>query len=195
MTRRVAMGIDASLTGTGLVAVPDDWALDWRKVARLTLGLEVPKTASEVQRVQRLDYICTNMMAFAEEHGVTDVFMEQYAFSAKTAYSHALGELGGNLKRDVVMGLGLPLTIVSPATARTLMGKFSIPRAKKGEPKVRRKKGDPKPLSIKQQVQVVLKRAGLPVQWSPDETDAWVTANWGLSGIDGADALILREAA
>jgi len=134
-------------------------------------------------------------MDFATEHEVTDVFMEQYAFSAKTAHSHALGELGGNIKRDVVIGLGLDIHVVSPSTARALLGKFSIPRAKKGEPKVRRKKGEPKPLGIKEQVHVVLKRAGLPVQWDGDETDAWVIANYGLSGIEGADALILREVA
>jgi len=195
MTRRVAMGIDASLSGTGLVAVPSDWGLDWSKVARLTLGLGVAKGAPETDRVRRLDYICTRMVEFAEEHEVTDVFMEQYAFSAKTAYCHALGELGGNLKRDVVMGLGLPLTMVAPATARTLLGKFSTPRAKKGEPKTRRKKGDPKPLSIKDQVHVVLRRAGLPMVWDRDEADALVVANWGLSGIEGAHALIIREAA
>lgn len=191
----MAMGIDASLTGTGLVAVPFDWGLDWSKVARLKLGLGLSKGATETERVRRLDFICKRMVEFAEEHDVTDVFMEQYALTAQSERTRAfaLGELGGNLKRDVVMGLGLPLTVVSPATARTLLGKFSMPRRKKGAPKPPR--GTPKPLSIKEQVQVVLKRAGLPVQWDGDETDAWVVANWGLSGIQGADALILREAA
>lgn len=193
MTNRVVMGIDASLTGTGLVAVPWQWGLDWSKVARVKLGLQVPKSASEADRIRRLDFICTRMMEFAQEHEVTDVFMEQYAFSAKTAYSHALGEIGGNLKRDVVIGLGLPLTVVAPATARTLLGKFSAPRRKKGEPKVRRAKGEPKPLGIKDQVHVALRRAGLPVTWEGDEADAWVVANYGLSGIEGGDALILRE--
>jgi hypothetical protein len=181
----VAMGIDASLTGTGLVAVPFDWGLDWSKVARLKLGLGLAKGASEVERVRRLDFICTRMVEFAEEHDVSVVFMEQYAFSATKSPQHSLGELGGNLKRDVVMGLGLPLTVVPPATARTLLGTFSS----------RAKKGGPKPQKVKEQVQAVLRRAGLPVGWDGDETDAWVVANWGLSGIAGADALILREAA
>jgi len=39
MTKRVVMGIDASLTGTGLVAVPSDWGLDWGKASRIKLGL------------------------------------------------------------------------------------------------------------------------------------------------------------
>jgi len=182
---RVAMGIDASLTGTGLVAVPADWGLDWSKVARVKLGLGLKKGASETDRVQRLDFICTRMMEFAQEHEVTDVFMEQYAFSARMSNSHSLGEIGGNLKRDVVMGLGLPLTVVPPATARTLLGTFSA----------QRKKGAPKPAPVKDQVQAVLRTAGLPVGWDGDEMDAWVVANWGLSGIEGADALILRGAA
>lgn len=191
---RVVMGIDASLTGTGLVAVPSNWGLDWSKIVRLTLGLEVTKGAPESERIRRLDYICTRTVEFAEEHSVTDVFMEGYALN-KNAQAHFLGELGGNIKRDVIIGLGLPLTVVPPATARTLLGKFSTPRRKKGEPKVSRAKGEPKPLKIKEQVQVELRRAGLPITWTPDETDAWVVANWGLSGIEGADALILREAA
>lgn len=194
MTKRVVMGIDASLTGTGLVAVPSDWKLDWGRVARLKLGLQVSGAARESERVRRLEFICTRMMEFATENDVTDVFIEQYAFSQSQSRSHALGELGGNLKRDVVIGLGLEITVVSPNTARALLGKFSTPRRKKGEPKVRRKKGEPKPLGIKEQVHVALKRAGLPVTWDGDETDAWVVANYGLSGIEGADALILREA-
>lgn len=183
------MGIDASLTGTGLVAVPSNWGLDWSKVVRAKLGLEVPMKAKEADRIRRLEYICKRVMEFAEEHGVTDVFMESYAFSKKLSRAHALGELGGNLKRDIVIGLGLPLTIVTPNTARALLGKFSAV-LKKGAPK-----GTPKPPPVKDQVHMVLKRAGLPLNWDGDETDAWVQANWGLSGMDGADALILREAA
>ena len=184
---RVAMGIDASLTGTGLVAVPADWGLDWSKVARAKLGLEVPMKASEADRIRRLEYICKLTLEFAELHHATDVFLEQYAFSAKLSRAHAIGELGGNLKRDIVIGLGLPLTVVSPASARALFGKFSAV-LKKGSPK-----GTPKPAPVKDQVHAVLKRAGLPLNWDGDETDAWVVANWGLSGIKGADAMILRE--
>jgi hypothetical protein len=183
------MGIDASLTGTGLVAVPCNWGLDWSKVARAKLGLEVPMKAKETERIARLEYICKLAMEFAEKHEVTEVFMESYAFAAKLSRAHALGELGGNLKRDVVIGLGLPLTVVTPGTARALLGKFSAV-VKKGTPK-----GTPKPAPVKDQVHTVLKRAGLPVNWDGDETDAWVVANWGLSGIEGADALIIRGAA
>lgn len=181
---RVALGIDASLSGTGLVAVPFDWGLDWARVARAKVGLALGKGAAERERVLRLDYICRRMMEFAEDHGATEVFMEQYAFSSRTAHSHALGELGGNLKRDVIVGLGLPLTVVSPASARSLLGTFSG----------RGKKGEPKPPPVKDQVHAVLRAAGLPRSWDGDEADAWVVVNWGLSGIPGADALILRGA-
>lgn len=187
MSERVAMGIDASLTGTGLVAVPFNWGLDWSKVARCKLGLQLSKGSSELERMKRIDFICTGMMKFAEVNGVTDVFMEGYAFAAPQR-AHGLGEIGGNLKRDVLIGMGLPLTVVPVATARTVLGKFS-----KGVPKLRRQKGDPKPLTIKDQVHVVLRRVGLPLLWDGDETDAWVVANYGLSGIEGADAIILRE--
>jgi len=184
MTVRMAMGIDASLTGTGLVAIPFDWHLDWNRVQRAKFGLSVPKGASESERIRRLDYICTRVLEFASDHAVTDVFMEGYAFSAKLSRAHALGELGGNLKRDVVVGLGLPLTVIAPNTARAVLGKF-VTRAAKGAPK---------PPPVKDQVQAVLRTVGLPIEWDGDETDAWVVANYGLSGIDGADALLLRGA-
>jgi hypothetical protein len=182
---RVAMGIDSSLAGTGLVAVPFKWGLDWSRVARATFGLGLSKGAKEADRVRRIDFICTRMMEFAQEHEVTDVFIEQYAFSKKLSPAHALGEIGGNLKRDVVIGLGLPLTVVVTNTARALLGTFSA----------RARKGAPKPPPMKDQVHAVLRRAGLPSSWGPDEIDAWVAVNWGLSGIEGADALIIREAA
>jgi hypothetical protein len=186
VTGRVAMGIDASLTGTGLVAVPCDWKLDWSKVARMKLGVSLSNSASEEDHVRRIDTICTRAMEFAREHAVTDVFLEEYAFNmADRSRAHALGELGGNLKRDIILDLGLPLTVVVASTARALLGKFSA----------HRRKGAPKPLKVKDQVAMVLARAGLPLDWDADETDAWVVANWGLSGIDGADAIILREAA
>jgi hypothetical protein len=182
---RVAMGIDASLAGTGLVAVPFDWGLEWSRISRATFGLGLSRGASEADRVRRLDSICTRMMEFAQEHAVTDVFIEQYAFSQKLSHAHALGEIGGNLKRDVVIGLGLPVSVVVTNTARALLGTFSA----------RGKKGEPKPPPLKDQVHAVLRRAGLPANWGPDEIDAWVAVNYGLSGIVGADALILREAA
>lgn len=185
MSARVALGIDASLTGTGLVAVPFDWGLDWSRIERAKLGLGLSKGASETERVRRLDYICSQLMEFAGEHQVTNVWLEQYAFSARTAHSHALGELGGLVKHTVIIGLGLPLTVVAPASARALLGSFSA----------RGKKGAPKPLPVKDQVHAVLRRAGLPASWAGDEIDAWVAANWGLSGIEGADALIMREVA
>lgn len=178
------MGIDSSLSGTGLVAVPFGWKLDWSKVARQKLGLGLSKNASEVDRMRRIDSICKGLMEFAEEHQVTDVWMEQYAFSAKLSQAHALGEIGGNIKRDVVLGLGLPLTIVVSNTARALLGKFSA----------RGRKGEPKPPPLKDQVHAVLRKAGLPANWDGDETDAWVVLNYGFSGIEGADALIIREA-
>lgn len=182
---RVVMGIDASLTSTGLVALATDWGLDWSRVARARLGIGLSRSASELDRIRRFDAIAAAAFAFAREHGVTDVFMEQYAFSARTSQSHALGELGGVIKRDIAIEARLPLTVVPPATARALLGRFSARGTKAG----------PKPLPVKDQVHAVLYRAGMPHDWSADEVDAWVVANWGLSGIAGADALIVPEAA
>lgn len=172
----VALGIDLSLRGTGLVAVPFDWNLDWSRIARATYGVKLAAKASEKERATRIDFIARNLVEFGRKFGVTVAFVEQYAFTARGSHAHSLGELGGVLKRAVQFDLGIPLRDpIAPASARTLLGR--IPRK-----------------DAKDETHIRLTQAGAPTNWTPDELDAFMIANYGLSAINGATALILEEA-
>ncbi len=177
----IALGIDASLSATGLVAVPYDWGLDWSRVRRATFGRKLSKTASIRETVDRIDDITEFVRAFIAEHRPTVAFLESYAFNV-SQNAHSLGELGFALKRLVVKECGLELRLVAATSARALLGKMQ-----------RQKKGGPKVASAKDQAHTILTNAGAPLEWTRDELDAFLLANFGLSSIDGADALILRE--
>ncbi len=171
---RVALGIDLSLSATGLVAVPFDWGGDWSRVARATYGKPLKQHASQAQVVERLNFIARNMGAFAEKFHCTDAIMEQYAFSSQSSRAHALGELGGALKREcIARGLDLHAP-VPPASARAVLGK--MPR-----------KGS------KDAAHVILhNECGCPVEWTPDECDAFIATNYKLTELGGF-AYILRD--
>jgi hypothetical protein len=168
----VALGIDASLRAAGLVAIPFDWGCDWSRVARATVGEALPQHASVIQQVRRVVDIVHEVRSFARRHNVTHVWMEDYAFDGSQR-AHSLGELGGAVKAAVVVDLALPLVTVTASAARKLLG--TMPRAK-----------------AKDHAHTLLTRAGAPLEWTRDELDAFLAANWGLSGIKGADALILE---
>jgi len=177
MTERiVGLGVDGSLTATGLVALPSDWRGDWSKVARMTIGQDLDNAATVEEKVRRIDLICTAMMGFAEDHECTHAWITGYAFNKQRSRVYSLGELGGNLRRDIVLGLHLPLVEVNDSSTRTLIGKFSGKDQKK-------------------QAHKILREAGLPRNWTEDEIDAWLAVNWKFSAMPGADAIILREAA
>lgn len=67
MTAAVVLRVDLSLCGTGLVALPVDWALDWSRVAFETIGHPLRRDASEVDRIGRLVRLSAEVVRFAEE--------------------------------------------------------------------------------------------------------------------------------
>lgn len=166
------LGLDLSLTSTGMVAVPVDWRQDWSRVAASVAGRRASNSDPEDKRIERLELIRNAVMTFAHGYGCTHVFLEDYAYTAQHSRAHALGELGGAVK-VALRHMGLELQVVSPASARTLLGK---------QPKRDRKAW----------AQTQLFGAGAPRDWPGDVADAFIVANWGLSELGGA-AVILRE--
>jgi hypothetical protein len=49
----VVLGLDLSLTGAGMAAVPVDWNGDWTRIAHATVGHPLRRDASEADRVGR----------------------------------------------------------------------------------------------------------------------------------------------
>lgn len=161
----IILGLDLSLRGLGMVAVPAFWRGDWARIARRTVGHPLPKDATEADRIGRLVRLSGEVVAFGRAQGCTHAVVEQYAFTSRNAHSHALGELGGAVKVAIVAKM--PVETVPPASARKLLlGK--LPRR-----------------DVKAAVRAHLTAIGMPASWTDDEADAWVAANWVLAGIGG----------
>jgi preprotein translocase subunit SecA len=97
MSRRVFVGVDLSLTGCGLVAVPDLWDLEWSRVRSLTVGEPLAADAPAMQRIERLRSLSHVAVTFGRRHGATDVWFEAYPIGAGKMLPalHLLAELGG----------------------------------------------------------------------------------------------------
>lgn len=163
------LGLDLSTRAAGAIAVPPDWDGDWSLVHHKTVGLPLPRGASEYDRINRCRIIAASLRDFATKHGVTTAWFESYAFSQRTA-AHSLGELGGivrlsMIKRDIQIGVS------NMGAARKLLCGH-IPRG----------------TNPKKVVQATLDAAGAPTEVlaSGDLCDAYVCANWGLSETVGS---------
>jgi len=169
----VIVGLDISLRATGFAALPADWAGDFSKVTVGHAGAPLPRDASAKARVDRIGHIVDAVGIFCETVKADRVYIEEYAFTARTSQAHALGELGGAIKL-ALRRLGWVAEPVAAARARTLLGKAPRKNAK----------GWACGLMVEM---------GAPREWTLDELDAVVIANWGASEANGAP-IIVREA-
>lgn len=173
----MVLGLDLSLRGAGLVAVPTDWDGRWERVRRATVGHALKRDASEADRIGRLVRLSAEVVSFAERHACTHAVVEQYAFSSRHAQSHSLGELGGVVKVLLTERCRIPVEVVPPASARKLvLGK--LPRK-----------------DVKIATRAALTRMGMPTDWTADEADALVVANWKLSELGGYALIVGEECA
>jgi Holliday junction resolvasome RuvABC endonuclease subunit len=157
--------LDLSLTGAAACAIRPGWKGDWSQLATKRVGYPLAKNPRPRETVDRLDTIARELVDFAELHGVTDAFVEGYAFSMVNSRSHALGEVGGAVKLDFRRRLDLVLHTVAPNTARKLLcGKVPAKKTSGVEPK--------------RYVQRWLIDLGADFA-TDDEGDAFVIANYG----------------
>lgn len=168
---KTILGLDLSLRGLGMVAVPSEWGGDWSRIARKTAGIPLTKDAPESERVRRLLLLANEVIGFAGTHGAGIAFVEQYAFTSMLGHAHALGELGGVVKVYLQEVCKVPLEMVAPASARKLIA-GKLPRK-----------------DVKDYVRGELTRMGMPAAWTKDEGDAFVVANFGASA-SGSYALV-----
>lgn len=153
----MVMGIDASLSGCGLVAVPLDWNGDWSRVAHRTIGHSLPSGASDRARIERLARLASGAVAFAQEHGCTSGAIESYPFG-KVSAAHALGEASGCIK-VALLTAGLEVRVAPISSARkALLG--HLPR-----------------VGAKLAVRDFLVAQGAPFR-TTDESDAFAAAHW-----------------
>lgn len=170
----VVLGLDLSLRGAGMVAVPAFWGGDWNRVARHTFGEALARDAADALRVGRLTRIAAMIVEFARRHGTTDAIVEGYSFASQSSQAHSLGELGGVVRHQLVEKLGIvPASVPVHSARKLLLGK--LPRK-----------------DAKIATRAYLTKCGMPASWSMDEGDAFVVANYLLSEL-GAYALVAAE--
>lgn len=160
----VVLGVDLSLTGLGLVAVPVNWDLRWDRVQRQTLGLALPKGASQREYVERRRALCDDVARWASRRSVTHVWVEGYPMGGRLFNIDKLAELGGVLK-DRMHELGLYLEPVPEVTARKLLLGKLPPRDRKAV------------------VVETLRQLGAGFD-DADQADAFTVANYGLSELN-----------
>lgn len=158
------IGLDLSLRAAAACWIPRGWKGDTTKLKVGTWGEELTKGASLEDKIKRMIYIADSIVTWAEERtGVKAMFVEDYAFQIRSASAAPLHELGGIVKRECYVRLGLALTPVNISSGRkTLLQKLPGKGAKEfTERNVRRLKGE-------------------ALYWNNDEVDAFVVANHGV---------------
>ena len=118
------MGLDLSLTGTGIVVIDDTPSV----VFADTCGFKLKRTATVRAKIERMNSIAVKVIKAAREYSVTVIGIEGFAYAAKGAQND-LGELHGVVKSQILLGLNLVPVIVAPTSARkTVLGKGNFPK-------------------------------------------------------------------
>jgi hypothetical protein len=178
MSIPIILGIDLSVTGLGLVAVPGDWDLDWRRIRRTTLGIKLSRGASAADHIRRRSALARDVVAWATHVRATHVWIEGYPASGRVFNLAMVAEIGGVARDHLATRLGLYAETAPQSTARKLfLGK--LPR-------------EDKKAHVVQAIQALASPS-----WTPDECDAFVAANFGLSelGFPCAAGVLLPRAA
>lgn len=178
------IGIDLSLTCTGLVIAPLDWGGDWGKVsARELHAAPLPKIAKGDQRLLlerdrmlriadlavRIGEACWAASGMVQGSPQCEVWIEQRAYSkGDNANGESTGDLHAILKFQLLR-CGIPFFVVPSSEARkTLLGKVPC----KGK-------------DAKNAVQATFRTSGCPVAWGQDVTDAMCVLNHAMSHREG----------
>lgn len=162
------VGLDLSLTGTAACALPLGWDHDMYRARTMKSGYMLPNDSSPEDQVKRLITIVDDVVDFCDRRRAKHVYIENYAFSQKQSRAHALGELGGTVKKEVYQKLGLVVIPVVASRARKILLQH-LPRA------------DSKKFTIKN----VKRLEGPSWGWTEDECDSFVVCNAGLMFVGG----------
>jgi len=179
---RTVIGIDLSLTGLGLVAVPDDCAwgpdFDWSCVLHRTLTTD--KGAPLVDRMGALGAdVATWVRWVGKKRGGELVCVhEGYPVGGRVYNLDKLAELGGTVKHMLRSYLGLLVAQAPQSAARKLLLGKLPQRGRKA--------------AVIEVVRAMLPNGG--AGWTDDECDAFVAANWMLGEL-GCRVLTIGVAA
>lgn len=164
---RAVLGLDLSVRRSGIVVVPEGWRLgSWEDLRVATAGEDLEQFATPMERARRRRGIAEEVVLFARTHGVSHVFVEEYAFGAQQNRAHELAELGGVVK-DYLLGMNLAAHPVVASSARKLLF-GTVSRMPKSQ--------------LKKYLMARWAEMGAPFQ-GDDEGDAFAVANAGLDAL------------
>lgn len=166
MTRTIVAGVDLSLTGLALVAVPVDWGCDPTRIVATTLGTD-PKYGSVTRRMRDMARDAATWLEWAR---CTHIYLEKANISRRQYNLDQVFRLGGMVELAV-----LELLDVTCAWAPLFPARRLICGA-----------------TSKDMAQAAL--AGIEQLTDDHQRDAFVCANWGLSEL-GAPCLAGARAA
>jgi hypothetical protein len=117
MTREVYLGLDVSLTGLGMVAVPSDWDGEFDNVRHECLGVKLPRNATPRQQIERMLALALDVRIWATRVGATIACYEDslpgFAVSGKM-----LTKLLGFIEKELAQECRLFIEPVNQSTAR-----------------------------------------------------------------------------
>lgn len=164
------VGLDLSLTSTGMVAIPLDWDHDMRKVVTGTTGYPL-KAGTIEQQLKRALQIAHDVSVFCVNAKASAVFIEDYSFGAGGSMLYERVEMIGRVKTELFDEHSLTYQVVAAARARKILLQH-VPRVKgKG--------------MLKKWVVANVKRLSETTSWNEDVCDAFVVANAGLMTVGG----------
>ncbi|HEY8947186.1 MAG TPA: hypothetical protein VIM73_23240 [Polyangiaceae bacterium] len=175
MGRASAVGLDLSLAGLGVCAVPLDWDLRPELVRAKTLGVSLSRGASVRDHTLRLMALARDVRTVLVYYGARHVAIEDIGHfgRSKAATGIELAELRGVIRVELEQ-IGIEPHFVGATDARTLLYGQDVPRRLT-------------PTNRKSWLFEPLKLCGLPLA-DHNQGDAFAVANWMLSEI-GAPCL------
>jgi Holliday junction resolvasome RuvABC endonuclease subunit len=164
---RAVLGLDLSVRRSGAVVVPEGWKLgEWESLRVIATGADLEQLATPLEKARRRRNIAEELVIFARTHGVSHVFVEEYAFGVHQNRAHELAELGGVVK-DYFLGMDLAVRPIVASSARKLLF-GTVPRQPKGQ--------------MKKYLMARWAEMGAPFH-GDDEGDAFAVANAGLDAL------------
>lgn len=127
----VILGVDTSLTGLGLVAMPLSWDLTFRRVRAITLGYPLPKSASVLQQLRRVEALANDVCAYAQRVNAEHVVLEGQLAHGQAFNVPKLCELIGVVRHELLRQRGIAAELAPLNSVRKLLLGWLPPKDRK----------------------------------------------------------------
>lgn len=141
-SRRRVVGLDLSVTSTGICVLVEGDDRKWTVEATHRVGYPLKRDSSVQEKIERLVMIARKVVQTCNElpGGPMSVGIEGYAFSARGAQND-LAELQGVVKSQLQLSSSVKIVVVPPTQARRHVLGAGNPKGKKGIARILRVMG------------------------------------------------------